>query len=211
MSRIARWLCVPVALFALVALALGQAQGQETTGTIQILQGDLGRGTITSVPAGIDCTAGPEGLSGDCEADFATGTKVRLRADAEPGSKFLGWAPNSTCPKGKTVIVEAGETHICQPVFEFTESPTFLLQVPVEGSGTVTSSPAGIDCTRDVDAGTIMGVCAENFANGGTVTLTADPAEGWVFVGWSGEDPDCADGEVLMDELTRCVATFARA
>jgi hypothetical protein len=211
MNCIARWLGVPIAVAALAALALGHVQGQGATGTIEILQGGTGQGTVTSVPAGIDCTAGPDGLTGDCSADFEAGTKVRLKADAERGSKFRGWAPNSTCRKGKTVIVAAGETHICQPVFAFTESPTFLLQVPVEGSGTVTSSPAGIDCTRDVDAGTFEGVCAENFPNGSIVTLTAAPLEGWAFVGWTGEDPDCADGEVVMDELTRCVATFARA
>jgi hypothetical protein len=202
---------VAVVAVLMVVFAAGPAWGQDgPTGTIEILQGDTGRGTITSNPAGIDCTAGPEGLSGTCEATFEAGTKVRLKAVAADGSKFLGWAPNSTCPKGKSVTVEAGENHICQPVFEFTKSPTFLLQVPVEGSGTVTSSPAGINCTRD-DTGTISGVCAENFPNGSTVTLTATAADGWVFQEFSGEEPDCADGVVVMDALTRCVATFVRA
>jgi hypothetical protein len=106
------------------------------------------------------------------------------------------------------VIAEAGETHICQPVFEFTESPTFL-QAPLKGSGTVASSPAGIDCTRD-DAGSVTGVCAENFPNGSTVTLTVTPAQGWSFAGWTGDNSDCADGVVTMDELTRCRAIFVR-
>jgi hypothetical protein len=208
MRALIRWLAPALALLALAA-APGPVAGQ-TTGTIEILQGGTGRGTITSVPAGIACTAGPEGLSGDCTATFEAGTKVRLKAVAADGSKFLGWAGNSTCPKGKSVTVEAGETHICQPVFEFIESPTFLLQVPIEGSGTVTSSPAGIECTRNPD-GTFAGVCAENFPNGSTVTLTAAAAEGWVFQGFSGEDLDCADGVVVMDALTRCVATFVQA
>jgi hypothetical protein len=38
-----------------------------------------------------------------------------------------------------------------------------------------------------------------NFPNGSTVTLMAEPAEGWSFAGWSGEDRDCADREVTMD------------
>jgi hypothetical protein len=209
MNQIARWVSVSLAATVLVALTVGHAWGQET-GTIELLQGGTGQGTVTSSPAGIDCTAGPDGLTGTCSATFEAGTKVRLKADAAPGSKFLGWAGNSSCPKGKTVTVEAGETHICQPVFEFTESPTFLLQVPLEGSGTVTSSPAGITCTQDVDAGTITGTCAENFANGSTVALTATPAEGWSFAGWSSEDRDCEDGTVTMDQLTRCTATFVR-
>ena len=45
------------------------------------------------------------------------------------------------------------------------------------GSGTVTSSPAAIQCGS---------VCVANFADGTTVTLTATPAAGSKFGGWSG-------------------------
>ena len=45
------------------------------------------------------------------------------------------------------------------------------------GSGTVTSSPTGINC------GT---TCSRSFSTGTTVTLTATPASGSVFGGWSG-------------------------
>jgi hypothetical protein len=210
MRWLIRWLCIPLALLA-VAATLVPVAGQATTGTIQIVQGGTVQGTITSEPAGIDCTLGFGDPIGTRSATFEAGTKVKLRAVAADGSKFLGWAPVNSCPKPKNLTIEAGRTHNCQPVFEFTESPTFLLQVPIEGSGTVTSSPPGIACTRDVDAGTISGVCAENFPNGSTVTLTATPLDGRVFQGFSGEDPDCADGVVTMDALTRCVATFVRA
>ena len=45
------------------------------------------------------------------------------------------------------------------------------------GSGTVTSSPAGIDCGA---------ACAAEFAVGSSVTLTAASASGSSFSGWSG-------------------------
>ena len=211
MNQIVRWCSVCLATVVLVALTAGQAWGQEAPGTIQIVQGGTGQGTITSDPAGIDCTLGFGDPSGTCTATFPAGTKVKLKAEAAPGSKFVGWAPVNSCPKPKNLTMEAGRTHNCQPVFEFTESPTFLLQALPEGSGTVTSSPAGINCTQDVDAGTIGGTCAENFPNGSTVTLTAVPAQGWTFTGWSSEDPDCEDGTVTMDQLTRCTAIFVRA
>lgn len=45
------------------------------------------------------------------------------------------------------------------------------------GSGTVTSNVAGVYCGLD---------CAESYASGTVVTLTATPASGGTFLGWSG-------------------------
>lgn len=45
------------------------------------------------------------------------------------------------------------------------------------GQGTVTSSPAGIDCGAD---------CSESFNDGSQVTMTATPQAGSTFIGWSG-------------------------
>ncbi len=45
------------------------------------------------------------------------------------------------------------------------------------GSGTVISSPAGIDCGSD---------CSESYVHGTPVNLTATPAVGSLFTGWSG-------------------------
>jgi hypothetical protein len=45
------------------------------------------------------------------------------------------------------------------------------------GNGTVTSSPAGIDCGQ---------TCSAVFNNGTSVTLTAQPASDSTFTGWSG-------------------------
>ncbi len=66
------------------------------------------------------------------------------------------------------------------------------------GSGTVTSSPAGIDC------GT---TCSADFSAGITVTLTATPSSNSVFTGWGG-DADCSDGVVTMSADVSCTATF---
>lgn len=77
----------------------------------------------------------------------------------------------------------------------------FTLTVSKEGngSGTVTSADGGIDCGAD---------CSEPYLVATAVTLSAVPAAGSTFVGWSGH-PDCADGVVTIDDDTTCAAIFA--
>ena len=66
------------------------------------------------------------------------------------------------------------------------------------GSGTVTSDPAGIECGES---------CTQSYPRGTVVTLTATPAPGARFVGWSGV-PDCTDGSVTLDMEKTCTANF---
>jgi hypothetical protein len=60
---------------------------------------------------------------------------------------------------------------------EITLARTFSLTIQKEGSGTVTSSPAGINCGSS---------CSVRFDADTAVTLTPAPAPGFVFSGWSG-------------------------
>ena len=68
------------------------------------------------------------------------------------------------------------------------------------GTGTVTSSPVGIDCGPK---------CSEYFSEDLTVTLTATPDTGFIFDGWSGDctgpDPTC---DVTMDQARNVIASF---
>ena len=68
------------------------------------------------------------------------------------------------------------------------------------GTGTVSSVPAGITCGAD---------CTEAYPYSTVVTLTATPAAGAVFSGWSGH-ADCSDGAVRMNAAKTCTATFIR-
>ena len=68
------------------------------------------------------------------------------------------------------------------------------------GTGSVTSSPAGIDCGSD---------CSESYADGTSVTLTATPAAGSTFSGWSGACTGIGTCTVAMDADKNVTATFA--
>lgn len=64
------------------------------------------------------------------------------------------------------------------------------------GNGTVTSSPSGINCGYS---------CAASYNAGSTVTLTAVPAAGSTFAGWSA---GCGASMIINADKT-CTATFS--
>lgn len=59
------------------------------------------------------------------------------------------------------------------------------------GSGRITSSPAGIDCT--ITRGNGSGICGAFFPVGTVVRLEARPASGSEFRGWRTNLPGCSD------------------
>ena len=81
---------------------------------------------------------------------------------------------------------------------QFTLSVNVVRQItPVgSGDGTVTSSPAGINCGN---------ACTASYNTGSAVTLTAIPAAGSTFAGWSA---GCA-GSISMNADKTCTATFS--
>ncbi|MBK6999481.1 MAG: DUF1566 domain-containing protein [Rhodoferax sp.] len=68
------------------------------------------------------------------------------------------------------------------------------------GTGTVTSSPTGINC------GT---TCSASFTSGTSVTLTATPATGNMFTGWSGACTGTGSCTVSMTAVKSVTATFS--
>ena len=79
-------------------------------------------------------------------------------------------------------------------------APTFTVMVTKNGAGTgtVASTPAGINCGGD---------CNERFPGGTTVTLTATPSAGSVFTGWSGGG--CSGtGSCVVSTTATVTATF---
>lgn len=76
---------------------------------------------------------------------------------------------------------------------------TFPLTVSVTGTGTVTSSPAGINCGV---------ICSTTFASG-TVALTAVAGAGSVFTGWSGACSGIGVCDVTLNAAQSVTATFA--
>ena len=151
-----------------------------------------GGGTVVSSPAGISCDVG-------CTETFVSGTVVTLTASPGEGSAFVGWSGGGCSGTTPCVVTMTAETFVIA-----TFAPTFVLTVSTAGAGagTVTSAPPGIDCGS---------TCSARFANEATVTLTANPAPGSVFTGWSGGGcAGTAPCVVAMTTETSITATFTR-
>jgi hypothetical protein len=73
------------------------------------------------------------------------------------------------------------------------------LTVAKTGGGTVASAPAGIDCGQ---------TCSSSFAPGASVTLTATPASGWSFTGWSGACTGTGTCSIVMNSTAAVTASF---
>jgi len=162
--------------------------------TLTVTKPGTGSGTITSSPAGIGCGATCTANT----ANFNAGTAVTLTATAAAGSTFAGWG--GACTGTGDCQVTLDEPKSVTATFTLN---TYALSVGVNGSGTVTSAPTGIDCGS---------VCSATLAHGAVVTLSAQSASGWVFSGWSGGG--CTGTGyciVTMTSATSVSANFALA
>jgi Divergent InlB B-repeat domain len=153
-----------------------------------------GSGTVTSSPAGIDCHS-------TCSRSFSVGTVVTLTATPAAGSTFAGWSGGGCSGTGDCqVTMSAAESTTA--TFAVMAPVTLAVVVAGGGSGTVTSSPAGIDCGS---------TCSAPFGEGTVVTLTATPAAGSTFAGWSGgKCSGTGPCELLLDSHTTVTAMFTR-
>jgi Ca2+-binding RTX toxin-like protein len=155
------------------------------TYTLTVTKAGLGSGTITSSLTGINCGT-------TCSASYATSTSVTLTATPMAGSVFSGWSGAGCTGIGScTVIMDAAKSITAT----FTQTFTLTITKGGNGLGTVTSSPLGISCDPD---------CTEPYVANTGVALTAAPAPGSTFTGWSN---NCS-GPFTMSAAKTCTATF---
>ncbi|HET6999114.1 MAG TPA: hypothetical protein VFI03_11045, partial [Solirubrobacterales bacterium] len=160
---------------------------------LTVSKSGTGTGTVTSSPAGIDCGA-------TCQANFNHGTEVTLTPAAGAGSEFKGWTGACTGTGSCKVTLSTAKSVTA----EFGLIPgQKLLKVKKEGTGTgtVTSSPAGVSCGS---------TCEAAFTDGASVTLTATPGANSKAVVWGGCDEVVAGAcKVTMSAAKEITATFA--
>jgi hypothetical protein len=134
--------------------------------TLTVTKRGTGTGTVSTSPAGIDCGT-------DCKEKYAKDTLVTLTAEPDPNSSFTGWT-GACIGTSLTCEVKMSANKTVRANFV---SCTLTVSKKGTGTGTVSSSPGGIDCGAD---------CKEKYAKDTLVTLTASPEPNSVFAGWSG-------------------------
>ena len=164
------------------------------------------QGSVSSNPAGISCGT-------TCDAAFASGASVTLTASAPAGTLFGGWAGACT---GTAASCTVAMSQVRSVTATFNPSQLGLTVVANRGTstaaGSVTSSPSGLSCSTPTAAGSTSTSCSGNFAFNANVTLTATPAAGSSFNGWSGACTGMATTcTVAMTAARSVTANFALA
>jgi hypothetical protein len=148
--------------------------------TLTVSKAGTGSGTVMG--NGINC-------GGDCSESYPSGTQVSLTATAATGSTFLRWEG----PDCSTVTVTGNMT--CLAIFQLNASD-YSLTISKAGTGSGTVMADGINCGSD---------CSESYARVTRVALTATPANGSVFAGWTG---DGCSRRMTVSGNMNCTATF---
>ena len=160
--------------------------------TLSVARAGDGSGTITSAAAGIDCGA-------TCSASVEDGTQVTLGAIADAGSVFEGWSGVGVdCPGTEPCTVTVTGDSVVVGAFRLIPK-NLSVSLDGTGTGTVTSSPAGIDCGS---------VCSAAFTHGSIVTLSAAPSAKSIFAGWTGACVGTDPCTVTMDADQAVSASF---
>ena len=142
----------------------------QNAAVLTVIPAGTGTGTVSSSPAGINCGS-------TCSASFSAGTQVKLTATSAANSSFAGWTGGG-CSSSPTCMVTLSASQKVTATFNLIESaPMLTVALAGTGTGTVTSTPAGINCGQ---------TCSARFPAGTQVTLTETPTAGSAFAGWAG-------------------------
>jgi hypothetical protein len=162
--------------------------------TLSVAKAGNGNGSVTSSPAGINCGS-------TCTGSYAASTVVTLTATAAGGSTFSGWSGACSGTGACQVTMSAAQAVTATFTLNSVNHTLSVTKAGV-GGGSITSSPAGINCAP---------TCSASYAEGSVVTLRATPATASMFTGWSGACSGSGACQVTMSTDLSVVATFSPA
>lgn len=123
---------------------------------------------------------------------YNEGQTVSISANPSNGWRFDHWEGDAANPNSASTSVTINSDKTITAVF--VQIPTYTLSIAINGEGSVDPAPGNYTIRENE-----------------TVGLSATPAEGWRFIGWTGgvSSPDSATTTVVMDGNKNIIANFA--
>jgi hypothetical protein len=163
----------------------------EPSQLLTVTKNGAGIGQVTSTPTGINCGS-------DCSEEFAEDTLVTLTGTSIENTKPVLWSGcDSVNGENKCVVTMSAAKNVTA-TFDL-EDRLLTVTKSGTGTGTVTSSPAGISCGVD---------CSEEYDHGTFVTLSPTPDPGSVFVEWTDACTGSGACQVFMSAAKTVDAKF---
>jgi len=183
-----------VLLLMIIINACGGGASSTDTGKVQpnLFQLSVqasGNGVVSSSPAGINC--GPK-----CAATFPANTKVILTATPGSHFNFVDWS--GAC-SGNSDLCDVNMSGNLSVSATFSAFPVLTVGLQGSGTGTVTSDPTGINCPP---------ACSGSYGRGTHVSLTANPAHGSTFAGWTGACGGAGSCDIALNSNASVSAMF---
>ncbi|WP_395661315.1 M6 family metalloprotease domain-containing protein, partial [Aestuariivirga sp.] len=147
----------------------------------------------------------PQCVRNSCTVEFKQGEKVTLTATPAPGSVFKGWTGAGCSGTGSCTVTMSSDQQVTA-TFEELELFTLFSYEYGSGEGRLVITPQGASSTCNESK-----ICDTRFGVGTTVTLTAEPAAGSLFAGWTqyifrGDETDVGSD---CGETNTCTVTMS--
>jgi uncharacterized repeat protein (TIGR02543 family) len=125
------------------------------------------------------------------QSEYKPGTNVDITAVAADGWSFTGWSGNVSGMDNPLTITMDEDKTVTATFIE----KKYKLTINIFGSGSVTKDPNQLE-----------------YNSGASVNMTAEPADGWTFAGWSGSISGTALSQaIIMDSDKIVTANFTQA
>ena len=174
---------------------------QESYFNLRYSKDGTGRGDIAMSPSGT--SPGCEATS--CTVQYKEVVQVTLTATPAPGSVFKGWTGAGCSGTGSCTVTMSSDQQVTATFEELELFKLFSYEYG-SGEGRLVITPQGASSTCNESK-----ICETRFGVGTTVTLTAEPAAGSLFAGWTqyiyiGDETDVGSD---CGETNTCTVTMS--
>ncbi len=155
-----------------------------------------GPGRVKSADNKINCSAS----SNQCSYEYLLGNSISLTASPDLNFEFDSWSGDSSASTD-TINIDIDDNKTVEA--KFIESSKRLLNITVNGPGTVTSSDGNIDCSASSN------LCSYRYELNTAVSLTATADTDSSFQSWSGACNGSGACELSISDNLELSADFS--